>query len=60
MGSMDTKRQELTEEDDDSSSIDLGKVPNMSKLNFFFDNIAFCEFLVSLSSQKLIEHKFDY
>ena len=31
LGSMDTKRQELSEEDDDSSSIDLGKVSNMSK-----------------------------
>ena len=34
MGSMDTKKQELIEEDDDSSSIDLGKVSNMSKLTF--------------------------
>ena len=34
MGLMDTKRQELTEEDEDSSSIDLGKVSNMVKVNF--------------------------
>ena len=44
MGSMDTKRQELTEEIDDSSSIDLGKVSDMSKVNFCFDNIAVGEF----------------
>ena len=31
---MDTKIQELTEEDDDSSSIDLGKVSNVSKQTF--------------------------
>ena len=37
---MDTKRQELTEEDEDSSSIDLGKVSNTVKVNFFvFENM---------------------
>ena len=44
MGSMDAKKQELIEEDDDSSSIDLGKVSDMSKVNFCFENIAVGEF----------------
>ena len=43
MGSMDTMRQDWTEEDDDSSSIDLGKVSNRSITYFgcwwVFDNI---------------------